>query len=149
MINDNAWRDLQGLPVDAATEELVEQSPLSGARPALVSFAQNSVNQAVLACALERFRLTKGSYPGVLSELKTNYLTAIPVDVLNGRPMFYQQNGTNGFTLRGVGPDGILNLGTNSPGDDWLWISTPATNAIKRTVGPSLPVVPSPVPPPQ
>ena len=52
--------DLNGLTLDASADQLFEQASWYGATPALVSFTQNALNQAILACAVERFRLSHG-----------------------------------------------------------------------------------------
>ena len=93
-----------------------------------MTFAQTVVNQATLACALERYRLGHGAYPETLEPLLPAYLESIPRDINCGRPMFYQRADKDGYVLRGVGPNGVIDQG-KVPSDDWLWSFTaPVTN---------------------
>ena len=120
-------RNLQDLPLDNDTAQLTEQANWWGANPALVSFAQTSVNQAVIACALERYRLAHGTYPETLDLLLPVYLGSIPRDIVRGRPMNYERTEEDGYVLRGAGANGIIDQGKPSS-DDWLWSFPAATN---------------------
>jgi hypothetical protein len=133
------WIDVNSLPLDYAAQNLFQQYTWMGNNFHLVPFAQAALNQAVIACALERFRLAHGRYPGSLNELKPGYLEAIPVDVFTGRAMSYQAGGTNGFDLRGVGPDGVINRNKSAGSDDWIW---PASVATKTNASPATRVAP-------
>ena len=120
------WSDLSGLPLDSPSRELLQQSFWWGANPASVAFAQTSVNQAIIACALERFRLANGVYPDTLEQLVPALLARVPHDAVSGRPIIYQPPANGSFILRGVGPNGIDDR-KNKCSDDWLW--TYPTNA--------------------
>lgn len=114
------WSLLNGLPLDSVSRELLQQGWWSGANPGSISFIQTSLNQAILACALERFRLNHAIYPQTLDELVPCLLASIPRDPISGRHMIYQQfSGTN-FCLRGVGPN-ALDDRRSKTSDDWLW----------------------------
>ena len=114
------WSDLNGLPLDSPSRELLQQSSWWGANPASVAFAQTSVNQAIIACALERFRLAHGAYPETLDQLVPALLARVPHDAVSGRPMIYQPVGEGSFILRGVGPNGTDDR-KKQASDDWLW----------------------------
>lgn len=114
------WFDLNGLPLDSQTTELLQQSLWWGANPGNLAFVQTSVNQAIIACALERFRLANQRYPETLDELMPAFLDHIPHDAVSGRPIIYQPGDNGSFILRGVGPNGIDDR-KNSGSDDWLW----------------------------
>jgi ABC-type transport system involved in multi-copper enzyme maturation permease subunit len=120
------WSDLNGLSLDSPSRELLQQSWWWGANPASVAFVQTSVNQATIACALERFRLANRACPETLEQLVPVLLARVPHDAVSGRPMIYQPVGEGRFILRGVGPNGIDDR-KNNPSDDWLW--TYSTNA--------------------
>ena len=128
---DIGWADLEGLPLDSSTSFLLQQPYWGASNPALVAFAQNALNQALIACALERFRLVQGKYPETLMELLPDYLTGIPKDVARGLPMLYENTGDPGFVLRSVGPNQTDDR-SKPVSDDWLW-SFP-TNAPVKTV---------------
>jgi hypothetical protein len=114
------WSDLSGLPLDSPSQDLLQQSWWWGANPESVAFAQTSVNQAILACALERFRLANGVYPETLEKLVPALLDRVPRDAVSGRPMIYQPLAGGSFILRGVGPNGIDDR-KQAVSDDWLW----------------------------
>jgi ABC-type Na+ efflux pump permease subunit len=115
-----SWNDLEGLPLDGQTSQLLQQPRWERASPALVAFAQTAVNQAIIACALERYRLARGRYPDVLESLVPTYLPGIPNDILRGRPLIYQRLDDAHFLLRGVGPNGVDDR-KQTVSDDWLW----------------------------
>jgi len=125
------WADLNGLPLDSPTQQLLQQSSWWGANPASVAFAQTSVNQAMIACALERFRLVNRVYPENLERLVPVLLSSVPRDAVSGRPMIYQPAGEDGIILRGVGPNGIDDR-KNTASDDWLWAYSTNTPSAKR-----------------
>jgi hypothetical protein len=123
------WADLSGLPLDGNTSQMFQQGAWLGSNPMLVSFAQTAVNQAIIACALERHRLAHGAYPETLVQLLPGFLDRIPRDINSGRPMFYQRDDKGGYSLRGVGWNGVIDQ-AKVPSDDWLWsFTSPATNA--------------------
>ena len=83
-------------------------------------FAQSAVNQATLACALERFRLARGQYPETLDALVPDFVAALPADVINGQPLKYRRLNDGRFLLYSVGFDHTDDDGQPSPrGLDW------------------------------
>jgi hypothetical protein len=113
-----SWSTMNGLPLHAATSELLRQWHL--ATPGMVAFAQTTLNQAMIACALERFHLANQRYPEKVDQLVPAFLDRIPHDAVSGRPLLYQPVGEGSFLLRGVGPNGTDDRKMN-PSDDWLW----------------------------
>ncbi|MEM8952865.1 MAG: hypothetical protein AAGD22_01820 [Verrucomicrobiota bacterium] len=64
------------------------------------------IDQAEIACALERFRIRHGEYPSKLSELVSDFLAAVPVDGMDGKPMRYRRDGENErYLIYSVGSD--------------------------------------------
>lgn len=108
------------LPLSPATKELLAQQSWAWAHQPVVSFTQTSVNQAIIACAIERFRLANGAYPNSLQQLVPAFLKDIPHDIITGRPMAYEITPTGAFILRGVGYNGVSDR-KSGLGDDWLW----------------------------
>jgi ABC-type transport system involved in multi-copper enzyme maturation permease subunit len=125
------WSELNGLPLDSSSMQFLQQPFWWGANPASVAFAQTSVNQAILACALERYRLTNGVYPEALDRLVPRWLPRIPHDAVSGRPIIYQPGERGSFILRGVGPNGVDDR-KNQVSDDWLWTYATNTPSVKK-----------------
>lgn len=73
-------------------------SSLDGAIEKTVE-SQTQVNQSLIACALERYRLAHGSYPSSLDALVPEYLTKIPNSPINGKPMNYSLKADGTFLL--------------------------------------------------
>lgn len=113
-------RDLEGLPLGSAAVGLLEETPWWGPGRPAVSFTQTSLNQAILACALERHRLAQGAYPYSLDALVPKLLPALPKDTVSGQPILYERLDDAHFILRGVGPNGRSDARIRA-GDDWLW----------------------------
>ena len=63
-------------------------------------------NQAVIACALERYRIENGSYPDSLDGVKLANGAALPLDVVNGKPMNYRKTADGRYALWSIGFDG-------------------------------------------
>jgi len=106
--------------------------------PALVgaetkfAFGQTRVNQAIVACALERYRLAEGRFPESLEPLSPRFLAAMPHDVTTGAPFIYRRVPDGQFLLYSVGwnekDDGgtiVLPGGKDHKRDltegDWVW----------------------------
>jgi hypothetical protein len=51
---------------------------------------QSLVNEAMVACALERYHLAHGSYPETLDSLVPQYIDTLPQDIVNGLPLKYR-----------------------------------------------------------
>jgi hypothetical protein len=98
--------------------------------------AETDVELADLACALERYRITKGTLPDSLSALAPQFIPAIPHDVINGELMKYQRLDDGRFKLYSVGwnekDDGgteVIAKGKTRQIDprqgDWVWPQYP------------------------
>jgi hypothetical protein len=77
------------------------------------------VNEAIIACALERHRLAQGQYPGELAALVPQFMAKVPHDIITGQPLHYRRTDDGRFVLYSVGGDekddnGRANL-------DWVW----------------------------
>jgi len=94
--------------------------------------AQAILDQAAVACALERFRLAKGQYPENLQTLLPTFIGKIPPDVINGQPLHYRRAEDGKFLLYSVGwnrkdDGGVVAyhqdkaLTQNDGQDDWVW----------------------------
>jgi hypothetical protein len=96
------------------------------------AYAQNAVNLARVAVALERYRLAHGSFPDSLDALSPQFIQPIPHDIINGRPLQYERTGDGQFVLYSVGwnekDDGGVVVFKKPPSKvpdidegDWVW----------------------------
>ena len=88
--------------------------------------SQTEINQALIACALERFRLAHGDYPENLETLVPQFLDAVPHDVIGGQPFHYRRGPQAAFVLYSVGWNGRDDGGTRgqplpATDGDWVW----------------------------
>jgi hypothetical protein len=60
---------------------------------------QTQINQTLIACALERYRIAHGSYPASLDALVPEYLRKLPNSPITGKPMNYSLNPEGTFQL--------------------------------------------------
>ena len=92
--------------------------------------AQNGVDMAKVACALELYHLAQGNYPSALDALPPQFTLVVPPDVVNGEPLHYRPTSGGRFLLYSAGwngkDDGGI-VGTNQFGrsdpknGDWVW----------------------------
>jgi hypothetical protein len=95
--------------------------------PAKIAIDQTDADQAALACALERYRLAHGEFPGQLEVLTPEFMPKLPNDVITGQPYKYRRTNDGQFILYSVGWDEKDNAG--APGQalfdlnqgDWVW----------------------------
>jgi hypothetical protein len=60
---------------------------------------QARLDQAIVACALERCHFANGSYPASLDALVPRFLNRVPLDVCDGKPMKYRLQPDGQFVL--------------------------------------------------
>jgi hypothetical protein len=88
---------------------------------------QVAADQAVLACALERFRLAHGQFPETLQALVPETISQAPTDLLSGQAYRYQRTAIDRFVLYSVGwnekDDGGVPGKTifDDEQGDWVW----------------------------
>jgi hypothetical protein len=96
----------------------------------------------VNAIALKRFSLKHGQWPATLGELAPEFLSSVPIDPFDGKPLRYRPNGDGTYLLYCVGDDGVDDGGDptstasgssnsywqNDKARDWVW-PQPATDA--------------------
>jgi hypothetical protein len=95
---------------------------------------QTMANEALIACALERYHLAHGDYPATLDPLAPQYLEKIPVELTDGQSFKYQPLGDGKFTLYSIGWNEKDDGGSPSPEvkdgpakyeqGDWVWSTT-------------------------
>jgi hypothetical protein len=69
------------------------------------------MDQARIACALERHRIAEGGYPDSLNSVKMADGSSPPPDVVNGKPMHYRKTQNAKYALWSVGFDSEDNNG--------------------------------------
>ena len=92
---------------------------------------QTLVNEAAIACALERYRLARGEYPEMLDALMPQFIEKLPHDIIGGQPLHYQRTDNGKFLLYSIGWNETDDGGQASPMDqygtidynrgDWVW----------------------------
>jgi hypothetical protein len=89
--------------------------------------AQTVVDQAALACALERYRLANGQFPDTLDALVPRFISQLPHDVITGEPYKYRRTDDGQFVVYSVGwnekDDGGVPGKTlfDEKEGDWVW----------------------------
>jgi hypothetical protein len=69
-------------------------------------YAQALVNLALIACALERYRIEKGSYPESLDEVRFVGGKPLPLDIMTGKPIGYRKTPNGKYALWSVARNG-------------------------------------------
>jgi hypothetical protein len=86
---------------------------------------QTLVNEAQIACALERYHLGHGEYPETLDALVPQFIETVPHDIIGGDPLIYRPTTDGNFLLYSVGwnetDDGGKSGGTDFTKYDWVW----------------------------
>jgi hypothetical protein len=85
---------------------------------------QTLVNEAFIACGLERYRLAHGQYPKTLEALVPQFAEKLPHDIVGGQPLKYHRTADGQFVLYSVGwnetDDGGV-PGKSVTEGDWVW----------------------------
>lgn len=102
-------------------------------------YAQTALDEAAVACALERYRLARGAYPGSLDALAPQYIAKVPRDIITGEPLKYRRTDDGQYVLYSVGwneKDDGGSISINKTGHavnfeegDWVWRPRPAESA--------------------
>jgi hypothetical protein len=88
---------------------------------------QTAADQAMIACALERYRLASGRFPDTLDALVPQFISQLPHDVITSEPYKYRLTKDGQFVLYSVGwnekDDGGVPGKTlfDEKEGDWVW----------------------------
>lgn len=94
---------------------------------------QSALDLAVVACAVERYRLSRGGWPGRLEELVPDFLKRVPSELMLDAPLVYRAAEKGDLTLYSVGSDGRDDGGRRPDSEerwdifrslrkgDWVW----------------------------
>jgi hypothetical protein len=100
--------------------------------PLRAASAQISVDLAILAFALERYRLAHGNFPDKLEALTAQFIARLPTDLLTGEPYKYMRRDNGQFVLYSIGSnerdDGGIpgRIRFDEKDGDWVWQYPPA-----------------------
>jgi hypothetical protein len=94
-----------------------------------VALNQTLINEATIACALERYHLAHGSYPETLDSLVPQYIDTLPQDIVSGSPLKYRRTADGKFLLYSVAwnlrDDGGSTVSKDhrptADDNDWVW----------------------------
>jgi len=109
----------------------VSSGPVISSAPSFAE-VQFRVDAAVIACALERYRLAHGAYPDSLGALRAYSSHDLPNDLMSGEPCHYKLNADGTYLLYSVGWDQVDDGGKvaykkDDPNaldrehGDWVW----------------------------
>jgi hypothetical protein len=92
------------------------------------AYVQTQLNQARIACALERYHLQHKQYPDALESIKP-FMDRIPHDVMSGQPLKYRRTEDGRYVLYSIGwnqtDEGGKVVFDNGKVDneqgDWVW----------------------------
>jgi hypothetical protein len=95
------------------------------------AYNQTLVNEAQIACALERYRMVHDNYPETLDGLTPQFIETVPHDLIGGQPLHYRRTPDGKFLLYSVGwnetddggqkPPHNLYSVTDYTKGDWVW----------------------------
>jgi hypothetical protein len=100
--------------------------------------AETTKQMTITVIALKRYQLKHGNYPTNLNSLVPEFVSAVPLDPVDGQPLRYRRNADGTFLLYSVGENGKDDGGDPKPspdnpqlsywqfGQDWVW-PQPAT----------------------
>jgi hypothetical protein len=69
----------------------------------ITAYNQTLVNEAYVACALERYRLAHQQYPNSLNELVPQFADKISCDIFGGQPLHYRKTDDGKYLLYSIG----------------------------------------------
>jgi hypothetical protein len=93
---------------------------------------QTTINEAQVACALERYQIAHGEYPETLDTLMPQFIEQLPHDIIGGQPLHYRRTDDRKFLLYSVGwnerdDGGVVDTKPSAKGHDnreygdWVW----------------------------
>jgi len=126
-IFDEASRNLKKSSVHGSPFKLLAAIAIPNFSKAEQTIAHNQsmVNEAQIACALERYWLAHGEYPESLDVLLPQFIEKLPHDIIGGQPLHYRRTDGGKFLLYSVGwnetDDGGQDGGNDFTKGDWVW----------------------------
>ncbi len=101
-----------------------------------MAYTQVQIDQARIACWLERYYLAHDEYPAALDSLVPSYGSDLPHDIMNGEPFHYKLMGNGKYRLYSVGwnlkdDKGETGMYRNLQSPDWVWANYPDLESTK------------------
>ena len=98
------------------------------------------LNQAIIAAALERYRIHHGKLPETLTRLVPEYLDKIPNQVVINEPMIFSRISDQDYILYSIGwnlrdDSGVVSDDPRGDKLDWVWASKPELYRIVQAEG--------------
>jgi hypothetical protein len=96
----------------------------------LLFYNQVIVDETRIACALERYHLSRHEYPESLDALAPQFIEKVSHDLIGGKPLKYRRTNDGKFLLYSVGwnetdDGGVSSYDINHPQNlkmgDWVW----------------------------
>ena len=123
--------EIYRLPLSTSTYMAKISLPVSASVTVKIAYGQAFVDEAVVACALERYYLAHHDYPEELAALVPALIERVPQDVIDSASMRYQQTPGGRYQLWEAGWNGtdeggrtVLLKGLNKVDmkqGDWVW----------------------------
>lgn len=120
--NPEAWRALNPKRTPYTMLVPIVVPALAGQNPRIGRIVAG-IDQARVACALERWRRAEGGYPETLEALAPRFLAKVPHDVATGAPLRYART-EGAYRLFSIGWNGTDEGGTRAreaTEGDWVW----------------------------
>ena len=127
-------REINGFLGHQSPYKLIAASAIPNFTKAEQATAHNQtlVNEAQIVCALERYRLAHGEFPGTLDALVPQFIEKLPHDLIGGQPLIYRRTNDGKFLLYSIGwnetDDGGQDVSSKTPNGgidftkgDWVW----------------------------
>ena len=122
--NDTLWKKIK-FPLKAMAAIVIPNFVNAERTTAL---NQTLINEAQIACALERYHLVHGEYPASLNALQPKFIDRIPQDIIGGESLKYRRREDGQFLLYSVGwneldENGLVmeSTGNTRFDGDWVW----------------------------
>jgi hypothetical protein len=131
-LEDIMARELEKRPMGPYNVFAKLLMPAFSKAPQRSARTQVLVDETRVACALERYRMEHSAFPDTLEALAPHFISKIPNDLFDGKPLRYIKNADGAYTLYSIGwnlrDDGGITARTtgNTPhvdlnNGDWVW----------------------------
>ena len=126
---NNQWITTNGVSVACLRHQLLGRILLPALHvvPRRSAAGQTAADEAVIACALERYRLANSQFPENLAALVPGFISQLPDDVISGAAYKYRRTPDGQFVLYSVGWNEKDDAGISGPtlfddqAGDWVW----------------------------